>query len=151
MMSAGLHREMTVPDLPRCFDIRTRTRENALTIETLTSGYGLHPGRVPDGMGETLRGWVYEIEGEVVGFAMADAVEAELTVIALLPEAEGRGIGRQLLTEATRWLCATGHQPWLLTAADPSRRAYGFYVAQGWQATGEINERGEERFIYPHR
>ena len=150
-MSAGLLREMTVQDLPRCFDIRTRTRENALTIETLTSVYGLHPDRVPDGMGETLRGWVYETEGEVVGFAMGDAVEAELTVIALLPEAEGRGIGRQLLTEATRWLCATGRQPWLLTAADPSRRAYGFYVAQGWQATGEINERGEERFIYPHR
>jgi GNAT superfamily N-acetyltransferase len=139
---------MSVEDLPRCFEVRTRTRENALTIEQLNNWYGLRPDQVPPGFADTLRGWVYEHDGEIVGFTMGDSSTGELTVIALLPDHEGQGIGSKLISAVTRWLVEGGKQPWLLTAADPSLRAYGFYRSQGWHATGDINKHNEERFVF---
>ena len=142
-------REMVPDDSRRCFHIRARTRENALSEEQLREWYGLTPDSLAASFGDTLRGWVHEHDGEVVGFAMGDATEGEVTVIALLPEHEGRGVGKALLDRVTGWLleqdCAI---PWLLTTADPALRAYGFYRAQGWRATGEVNEHGEERFEF---
>ena len=41
------------------------------------------------------RGWLCEENGEVGGFVMGDSGNGELTVIALLPEHEGKGIGNK--------------------------------------------------------
>ena len=44
-------------------------------------------------------------------------------------------------------LFESGHDDiWLVTTHDPSFRAYGFYLSQGWVATGEINDQ-EEKFV----
>jgi GNAT superfamily N-acetyltransferase len=67
----------------------------------------------------------------------------------LLPEHEGRGVGKALLGRVTAWLIEHGcSTPWLMTTANPRLRAQGFYLAQGWRATGQVNEDGEERFEY---
>ena len=80
---------------------------------------------------------------------MGDKSSGELTGLALRPEFEGRGIGKLLLQQVQGWLFANGHQElWLVTSAEPSFRAYGFYQSQGWQATGEINEDEDEKFTY---
>lgn len=82
----------------------------------------------------THRGWLYEDEGEIGGFAMGDYEAGELTVIALLPSYEKRGIGSQLLSKVETWLRSKGCQCiWLTTDVDPSLRAYGFYIKHGWQ------------------
>ena len=59
---------------------------------------------------------------------------AELTVIALLPEYEDKGIGLQLLIKVEDWLSVRGcDEIWLTTDIDPTLRAYGFYKKNGWQ------------------
>ena len=95
-------------------------------------------GITPDSMAAAIRGshkgWLSELEGEVVGFAMGDAEKAELTVMAMLPAYEGRGIGGQLLTRVEQWLESTGcRKIWLTTDINPKLRAYGFYRRHGWQ------------------
>ena len=101
-------RKMTPSDVLRCFEVRTSTTENALTMEQLEEWYDLTPESLSEGMGETLRGWVYEEDEEIVGFSMADSIRGELMVIAVLPTYEGKGIGRALLSAATNWLTSSG-------------------------------------------
>jgi GNAT superfamily N-acetyltransferase len=65
-------------------------------------------------------------------------------VIALLPEAENKGVGRRLMKLAQEWLFSKGHQElWLMENPEPSIRAYHFYRKLGWIATGEFKH-GEQ-------
>jgi GNAT superfamily N-acetyltransferase len=65
---------------------------------------------------------------------MADRATGELWVIAVLPDWEGRGIGRRLMALAETWLASQGcRQAWLTTSVDPALRAYGFYRRLGWK------------------
>ena len=139
---------MTSADLPQVFEVRVATLENEITMSRLTK-LGITPESLTLALQESAKGWVCEIEEEIVGFVMGDKSCGELTVLALLPEFEGRGIGKQLLGCVQDWLFASGHEElWLLTSPEPSFRAYGFYQSQGWQPTGEIVESEDEKFIY---
>ena len=139
---------MQPADVPRWFEVRTATVENALTMAQLEAWYGLTPESGAAALCETCRGWVYEIDDVIVGFAQGDSTRGELTVIAVLPGYEGQGIGYRLLDTVTRWLLQQGcAEPWLMTADNPGFRAYGFYQSQGWQATDEKS--GDEvKFVY---
>lgn len=80
------------------------------------------------------RGWLYEEEGEVCGFVMGNSENGELTVIAMLPVHEGKGIGGKLLTKVENWLESEGwKRTWLTTDINPRLRAYGFYLRHGWE------------------
>jgi GNAT superfamily N-acetyltransferase len=125
-------REITVSDVPALFDVRPRTRENALTLEELQR-LGITPQSVTESLGQSTRGWLCEVDGRVVAFSMADRATGEFLVIAVLPEFEGRGIGGRLMVLAEAWLAASGcRRAWLSTDLDPSLRAYGFYRKRGW-------------------
>ena len=125
-------REITDADVPALFPVRVATRENALSLEELAA-LGITPASVREMNGASHRGWLCEEEGRVVGFAMGNGETGEMWVIALLPEVEGRGIGKRLLTLVEDWLWSLGWQEsWLTTDVDPSLRAYGFYLHQGW-------------------
>ena len=117
-------------------------------MDQLAEWYWLRPENAADSLSDTERGWVYEVDGVIVGFAKGDATRSELTVIACLPEFEGRGIGRSLIDAVTGWLLESGSAtPWLMTANNPGFRAYGFYLSQGWRPTSEID--GDEvKFVY---
>lgn len=130
-------REMTTADLTSVFDVRVSTRENAITMERLERDYGVTPERLAEAMGESVRGWLCEDDGRVVGFAMGNAANGEVTVVAVHPRAEGRGVGRGVLDRVGAWLFASGHEEiWLLTTPDPALRAWGFYASLGWKPTG---------------
>ena len=130
-------REMTPADLPAVFDVRFSTRENAITLERLERDYGVTPEKLARAMGPTIRGWLCEEDGRVAGFAMGDSTSGEVTVVAVHPDLEGRGIGKGVLARVRDWLFASGHDEiWLLTTPDPSLRAWGFYAALGWRGTG---------------
>jgi ribosomal protein S18 acetylase RimI-like enzyme len=142
-------REMTAADIPDVFAVRVSTAENSVTMEELEDEYELTPESLAAAIQDSAKGWVCEIGDQIVGFAMGNIESGELTVIAVLSEFECRGIGQMLLDKVRKWLFDAGHNEiWLLTTPDPSFRAYGFYLSQGWTATGVIIEEEEtERFV----
>ena len=119
-------------------EIRTSVSENRLSnpdrirhqdYEALLRGHG--------------RGWVFEKDGTVVAFGIADAGTRSIWALFVEPGSEGQGIGQALLEAMTVWLFEQGDRPvWLTTA--PATRAERFYRAAGWRETGRVN--GEIRF-----
>ena len=131
-MSAMTFREITAADVPALFRVRTRTRENRMTLEDLQR-LGIDPRSVTESLGKSTRGWLCEASDRVVAFAMADRATGEFLVIAVLPEYEGKGVGARLMALAEEWLAASGcRRAWLTTDLDATLRAYGFYRKRGW-------------------
>src|SRR6185369_10246940 len=130
-------REATRDDLDDLQRIRGLVRENRLS-------YAIPDERVLAAIETRGRGWVAEHDGEMVGFSMADLEDGSIWALFLLPEWEGRGLGRALLDRAVAWLeqqeCP---RVWLSTA--PGTRAEGFYARLGWERVG-MTEGGEVRF-----
>jgi GNAT superfamily N-acetyltransferase len=130
-------REATRADIPALVVVRGSVRENVLTSHIPTQ-------RLVAGLESLGRGWVAEHEGRVIGFSMADREESMIWALFLLPEWEGKGVGRRLLEKATGWLCGEGGGSiWLTT--EPGSRAEGFYEHVGWERVG-VTEGGEVRF-----
>ncbi len=146
-------REMTLLDITAAFHVRTSTTENAITMLELVDDYDLTSETVAKAMETSAKGWVCETENnEVVGFAMGDSEEYELTVLAVLPKHEAKGIGKKLLTEVESWLFRLGADKiWLVTTPDPSLRAYKLYLSHGWKPTGEIIGKDEKFVKYSNR
>ena len=137
-------RPMTVDDIPAALALRVSTVENALTMEELERDYGVTPTSLAEGMKSHVKGWVCEDAGAVVGFAMGDRSSGEVSVVAVLPSHERRGIGKNLLMRLQSWLFSEGHDEiWLYATPDPNIRAYGFYRKLGWRAAG-TTEAGAE-------
>ena len=131
-MSAVKFREITAADVPALFHVRTRTRENTMTLEELQR-LGINPQSVTESLGKSTKGWVCDDAGRVVAFSMADRETGEFLVIAVLPEYEGNGVGGRLMALAEEWLSASGcTRAWLTTDLDTRLRAYGFYSKRGW-------------------
>jgi GNAT superfamily N-acetyltransferase len=90
------------------------------------------------------RGWVYEVDGAIVGFAVGNDRRRNIWALFVAPGFEGRGIGRALHDTMVTWLFERSREPlWLTT--EPNTRAERFYVAAGWQRKG-IETNGELRF-----
>lgn len=90
------------------------------------------------------RGWVYELDGNIVGFAVADRIRRNIWALFVAPEHEGRGIGRPLHDAMVDWLFRTAPgNIWLTT--EPNTRAERFYSAAGWRRIG-MDGNGEVRF-----
>ncbi|MFN0115066.1 MAG: N-acetyltransferase family protein [Paracoccaceae bacterium] len=137
------YRPMTADDIGATIEVRLSTVENAITLAEMRDGYGVTPESIAAGLAADAAGWVCEAAGCVVGFAMGDRATGEVTVIALRPSHEGRGIGAALMARVEDWLFAAGHDRlWLLANPDPSVRAGGFYAARGWRPAGRM--RGED-------
>lgn len=138
MAEASGLRAASVADIGAMHEVRLAVRENRLS----------DPGAVrPEDYRSMLlargRGWLYEIEGRVVGFAIADHSRRNIWALFVAPGFEGRGIGGALHERMVGWLFEQGDEPlWLTT--EPDSRAERFYTAAGWQRRGL--ERGEVRF-----
>jgi GNAT superfamily N-acetyltransferase len=126
-------REIQPEDIPAIFEIRIATWHNPNGRVELTK-MGITPHTVRQMMVDSHRGWLCEIEGRGVGFAMGNKKTGEMWVIAVLKEFEGRGIGKELLRSVEDWLWSEAWQEiWLTTDTDESLRAVGFYRHAGWQ------------------
>ncbi len=131
-------RQAVVSDIPGIHRVRMSVRENRLVSTVITEA---HTRRAIE---ETGRGWVVEVEGQVVAFAVGDAATGGIWALFVDPEHEGRGYGRRLHDEMLSWLWTQGHERlWLTT--EPGTRAERFYRTAGWNWVGTtIN--GELRF-----
>jgi GNAT superfamily N-acetyltransferase len=127
----------TRADIPALQIIRSSVTENVLTsiiTEEMIIDFMEKSGRI----------WIYEAEGQPLGFSAADKRTSNIWALFVLPAWEKRGIGKQLLREAVQWLWSEGARViWLTT--DPHTRAEEFYRRQGWTRCGvELN--GEIRY-----
>ena len=125
-------REITASDIPAIFDVRVATWHNDNGHQEMTE-MGITPETVKTMLDSTHRGWLCEVDGQVVGFAMGNIESGEMWVIAVLKEYECRGIGKQLLNRVEQWLFDNDwSEIWLTTDLDESMRAVQFYRSQGW-------------------
>jgi GNAT superfamily N-acetyltransferase len=85
-------------------------------------------------------------EGRVVGFAHigpardedAGQTAGEVWAIYLLPDAWGKGCGRELMSAALGQLAEAGYQQATLWVLDSNARARRFYEAAGFRADGAV-------------
>ena len=138
-------RRAIAADLPGCMSVRGRTRDNPLSPEQLSTLGVTQDTWAPLIDGEQLQGFVAETATELVGFCFGDQSSAEVLVLAVLPDYEGRGIGRRLLRNTMEGLFVMGHsRVWLAASPDPAIRAHGFYRKLGWVWDGATNEIGDQ-------
>jgi GNAT superfamily N-acetyltransferase len=88
--------------------------------------------------------FVAEEEGRVVGFASGGAerernpdYQAEIYAVYLLPQAQGRGLGRALVGAVASALHAAGHRSLLIWVLRDNLPARGFYEHLGGRIVGE--------------
>lgn len=140
-------REITTSDIDEIITVRTSTIENPFSFTDLAE-IGITKQSVSDWLDGSIKGWVCEISGQIVGFTMADSKTAELLVIAVYPEYEGLGIGKRLMTRIQDWLWSFGHNSlWLWSNPDHLVRAHGFYRKLGWEPTGDTVNNNEKLIL----
>ncbi|UXH77793.1 GNAT family N-acetyltransferase [Roseateles amylovorans] len=139
------YRAATPDDIAACIEIRGRTRENAVSAERLAQLGITEASWSTQVRADALPGFVAEQAGRIVGYCFGDAGTGEIVVLALLPSAEGRGIGRALLTMTMALLHDRGHRRLFLGCSDdPAHRSHGFYRHLGWRPTGQRDGLGDE-------
>lgn len=138
-MTTSMIREAQPKDIPQIQIVRNAVQENTLSDPSLVSD-----ADCADFMFRRGKGWVAELDGLVVGFSIVDLQENNVWALFLLPEYEGRGIGRQLHQVMLNWYFQQTREPiWLGTS--PGTRAEAFYRKAGWQQNG-LNGEKELRF-----
>jgi GNAT superfamily N-acetyltransferase len=111
--------------------VRLAVRENRLTSSAIREAHYLPAIEV------TGRGWVVEVDGAIVAFAIGNAQTGNIWALFVDPDHERRGYGRRLHDVMVEWLFSRGLETlWLTTG--PNTRAQGFYEAAGWQRTGMV-------------
>ncbi len=134
-----IFREATIHDIPQIQIVRHSVRENTLSDPALVTDADCAEFLTVRG-----KGWVCEVEGQIVGFSIVDLKGRNIWALFLRPEFEGRGIGRQLHDRMLDWYFAqTRDTVWLGTS--PNTRAEGFYRKAGWVEVGRHGEK-ELRF-----
>ncbi|MBD2838748.1 GNAT family N-acetyltransferase [Pseudomonas sp. JM0905a] len=144
-MTNRSYRKAIPDDAARCIEIRGRTRENAFSAEELRA-LGITVESWAAGIGDgSCPGHVCCEDGEMVGYCFGDRDSGEIVVLALLPEYEGEGIGKQLLQLVVEAFRAAGFTRLFLgCSSDPAVRSHGFYRHLGWGFTGELDDLGDE-------
>ena len=138
-----LIREIRKKDIDDIIRIRVSTHENHFSIEHLAEE-GVTPQSDAKWLEGSVKGWLCEVSGKPVGFAMADSATAEVIVVACYPEFKKQGIGKKLILKLHDWLWSFGHDEiWLWSNPDSSVRAHGFYRKLGYKPTGETKGNNE--------
>ena len=123
-------RQAIPEDIPQIQIVRNSVKENQLS----------NPNLIPDDLVEEFitkrgKGFVCEIDKKIVGFSIVDFVENNVWALFLLPEFEGKGIGKKLhQLMLDEYFSKTKETIWLSTEANS--RAEIFYKKQGWKNAG---------------
>ena len=132
-------REALITDIPQLSAVRLAVKENVLSNPALVTQQDY-----VDFLSERGKGWVCEVNGQIVGFAIGDLVKNNVWALFVQPGYEGQGIGRELLILLLDWYYSnTNETIWLSTA--PNTRAATFYRSFGWKEAG-VQPNGELRF-----
>ena len=123
-------RKAALVDRPRISEVRLAVRENRLSQASVAK-----VDETADWIFANAAFWVWEEDGAIQGFAVADPRDGTIFGLFIHPDYEGRGIARALLPRACEDLRAAGFAEAMLTT-DPGTRAERFYRQNGWEETG---------------
>ena len=135
-MTALTFRRAIEADIPAMSRIRLAVTENRLSNPARIT-----PAMYSDYLDKLGRGWVAELDGDIIGFSYADRTDSSIWALFVDPVHEGRGAGKQLLRLAADWLFEIGHDEVRL-GTSAHTRADRFYAAQGW-TRGEMKDEVE--------
>jgi GNAT superfamily N-acetyltransferase len=125
-----IYREAQSSDIKQIQIVRHLVKENTLSDPALVTDSDCEEYINLRG-----KGWVCEVEGKIVGFAIADLKDHTIWALFIDPEFEKKGIGRKLHELMLDWyFIQTQQTVWLSTA--PGTRAEGFYRKAGWKDAG---------------
>jgi len=134
-----LFREARITDIPQIQVVRNSVKENMLSNSALVTDNDCENYLVNRG-----KGWVCEIDGRIVGFAIADLLDHNVWALFLQPGFDKKGIGRKLHDDMLDWYFSqTDSTVWLSTAANT--RAEKFYRKAGWK---EVSIHGKEEIKF---
>ncbi len=132
-------RKATLADRPRISEVRLAVRENRLSQASVAK-----VDTTADWIFANGAFWVWEQEGAIQGFSVADTRDGTIFGLFIHPDYEGRGIARALLPRACEDLRAAGFAVATLTTG-AGTRAERFYRENGWEETGR-QDNGEVIF-----
>ena len=134
-----LYRSATIADIPGMSRVRMAVKENVLSNPDLVT-----PESYREMLEEKGAGWVCEIDGVIVGFAIVDLSDLNIWALFVDPDHDKKGIGRKLHDLMLDWSFDQDIEKlWLST--QPNSRAESFYRKAGWESTG-LTDNGEIRF-----
>ena len=134
-----IFREAIVDDIKQMQVVRNAVTENVLSNPDLIKDADYIPFITLNG-----KGWVCEIDEQIVGFAIVDIKEKNIWALFVHPNFEAKGIGKQLHTIMMDWyFTKTKETLWLST--EPKSRAETFYRMNGWLEVGTYGK-GEVKF-----
>ncbi|MEA5101365.1 GNAT family N-acetyltransferase [Pantoea sp. S18] len=129
-------RTARLSDIEGMFDVRTSVIENHLSREEMRQ-MGITESVVGDMIEKSLCAWVATENNKIIGFSMIFPDEGCLFAAFVLPEYEGKGIGRRLVMLAEQELFQHHEIAWLET--DKNSRAAKFYMQLGWGNETDLN------------
>jgi len=134
-----IFREAQATDIPSLMRVRFAVKENILSNPLLVTEQDCEVYITQRG-----KGWVCEVDNEVVGFAIADLVDDNVWALFVQPGFDKMGIGKRLHDDMLNWYFKNDkNNIWLSTS--PGTRADNFYRKAGWVQTG-ITKSGEIKF-----
>ncbi len=120
-----------IEDIKQIQIVRNSVRENILSNPDLVTDKDCEEFISVRG-----KGWVCEINNEIVGFSIVDLKDKNIWALFLKPEFEKQGIGRKLHDTMLDWYFEqTTDNVWLGTS--PNTRAEIFYRKAGWAEIGK--------------
>lgn len=123
-------REAKIDDIKQIQIVRNSVKENTLPSPDLVTDDDCREFMTVKG-----KGWVCEVDNQIVGFAIADLKENNIWALFLDPLFEKKGIGKQLHKMMLDWyFTQTKETVWLGTAFNT--RAEMFYRKAGWKEVG---------------
>lgn len=123
-------REAKIEDIPSIQVIRNAVKENTLSDPNLVTDKDCEEFMTIKG-----KGWVCEIDNQIVGFAIIDLQGNNVWALFIDPYYEGKGIGQLLHNNMLNWyFTQTREKVWLGTAFHT--RAERFYRKAGWTEVG---------------
>ena len=132
-------REATLKDIEQIQIVRNSVKENSLSDPAYVTDKDCEEFLFKRG-----KGWVCEIDNQIVGFSIADLKEHNIWALFLHPKFEKQGIGRLLHDIMLDWyFTQTNNKVWLGTA--PKTRAEIFYRKSGWTEVG-LHGKSEIKF-----
>jgi GNAT superfamily N-acetyltransferase len=134
-----IFRETLIDDIAQMQIVRNAVKENVLSNPDLVKDADYIPFITSNG-----KGWVCEVNEEIVGFAIVDLKGKNIWALFVHPDFEAKGIGKQLHKIMMDWyFTQTKETVWLSTA--PDSRAEKFYRMNSWTEVG-IYGKGEVKF-----
>ncbi len=132
-------REAHIDDIKQIQIVRNAVKENMLSNPNLVTDEDCKEFMTIRG-----KGWVCEVNNEIVGFSIVDLKDNNIWALFLKPEFEKLGIGKQLHDIMIDWyFTKTSDTVWLGTS--PKTRAETFYRNAGWREIG-THGKGEIKF-----